>query len=100
MQYGNVMGFWSVMKREDFITKGCFIMKTGHCCQVAVASHLRQRQVTLLLFFSVEALLSRYLGPLKAMLESRLPFLSKGETQLGRKRGMKPQSPLWGHEWK
>lgn len=34
MQCGNGMGFWSVVKR-DYITKGCFIMKTGHCCQLA-----------------------------------------------------------------
>lgn len=96
MQCGNVMGFWSVMKHEDYITKGCFIMKTGHCCQVAVSSHIKQIQVTFLLFFSIETLLSRYFGPLKAMLGSRLPFLSKVGTQLDHKMGMKHQAPCVG----
>lgn len=94
------MGFWSVMKHEDYITKGCFIMKTGHCGQVAVSSHTKQIQVTFLLSFSTETLLSGYFGPLRALIGSRLPFLSKVGTQLDHNMGMKPHAPLWGHEWK
>lgn len=102
MQCGNVMGFWSVMKHEDYITKGCFSMKTGHCCQLAEVLLVSSRYSnfsaalilkSMLLSFRIETLSSRYFGLLIAMLRSRLSFLSKVEAQLDHRMGIKPKAP-------
>lgn len=106
MQCGNVMGFWSVMKHEDYITKGCFSMKTGHCCQLAEVLLVSSRYSnfsaalilkSMLLSFRIETLSSRYFGLLIAMLRSRLSFLSKVEAQLDHKwaLSLKPLVGLW-----
>lgn len=45
------------------------------------------------LFFTIETLSSRYFGLLMAVLQSRLPLLSKVEAQLDPRIGIKPAAP-------
>lgn len=93
MQCGNVMGFWSVMKHEEYNHQGLFRYENWPLLPSCSFFPYQADTSNFPAVFHIETLLSRYFGPLKAMLESRLPFLCKVGTQLDHKLGMKPQAP-------